>query len=39
MHVSGDKYVILTDVTARPNLEESQQYSFRSISAGDAVMT
>jgi len=43
MHVSGTKryhrYVIITDVTARLNLEESHQDSFRSISAGDAIMT
>ena len=32
-------YVIMTDVTARLNLEESHQYNFRSISAGDAIMT
>jgi len=31
-------YVIMT-VIARLNLEESHQYSFRSISAGDAIMT
>jgi len=28
----------MIDVTARLNLEESHHYSFRSISAGDAIM-
>jgi len=37
--INSTKYVIMTDVTARLNLEESHQYSFRSISAGDAIMT
>jgi len=29
--LNATKYVIMTDVTARLNLEESYQYSFRSI--------
>ena len=37
--LNATKYVIMTDVTARLNLEESHQYSFRSISAGDAIKT
>ena len=37
--LNATKYVIMTDVTTRLNLEESHQYSSRSISAGDAIMT
>ena len=37
--LNATKYVIMTDLTARLNLEESNQYSVRSISAGDAIMT
>ena len=41
MHVSGAKHyqICNNDVIARLNLEESHQYSFRSISAGDVIMT
>jgi len=40
MHVSGAKrYHVCNNVTARLNLEESHQYSFTNISAGDAIMT
>jgi len=34
--LNATKYVIMTDVTARLNLEEFHQYNFRSISAGGA---
>jgi len=36
---NATKYVIMTDVTVRLNLEESHQHSFRGISVGDAIMT
>jgi len=37
--LNATKIICNNDVTARLNLEESHQYSFRRISASDVIMT